>query len=134
MICLVDSSSWIEYFRGNSRYAFINSLIMTNNICTNEIILSELVPSIIHQKEKKLAELLNCLKKFPLLIDWQEICNIQLLNLKHGNNNIGIADLIIAQNCMQNGLALITEDKHFRTMAGYIPLEIYKEKNPGKQK
>ena len=126
MNSLVDSSVWIEYFNGNQKYSFINDLIDTNAICTNDIILTELLPSIIHKKEYKLAELLNCIRKHALIIDWQEIRNMQLLNLKHGNNNIGISDLIISQNCMQNKLTIITNDKHFEAMSKYIPLEIYR--------
>ncbi|MDR0302738.1 MAG: PIN domain-containing protein, partial [Treponema sp.] len=104
---LVDSSVWIEYFKGNQNYSFITGLIDTNAICTNDIILTELLPSIIHKKERKLAELLNYIKTYALIIDWQEIRDIQLLNLRHGNNNIGISDIIIAQNCMQNRLKII---------------------------
>ena len=126
MNSLVDSSAWIEYFRGNPNFSFIDDLINTNTICTNDIILTELLPSIIHKKEHKLSELLNYVKKFELIIDWQEIRNIQLLNLKYGNNNIGISDIIIAQNCMQNGLKIVVNDKHFEIMAKYIPLEMYK--------
>jgi len=122
---LVDSSVWIEYFKGNKKYSFITELISNNAICTNDIILTELLPSIIHKKEHKLAELLICIKKYALIIDWHEIRNIQLLNLRHGNNSIGISDIIIAQNCMQNELKVIAHDKHFEAMAKYIPLEIH---------
>ena len=119
---LVDSSAWIEYFRGNQKYLFINDLIGVNAICTNEIILAELLPFIIHKKEYALAELLQSVRKYALNIDWEEIRSIQLLNLKHGNNNIGISDIIIAQNCVQNELKIIAHDKHFAAMAKYIPL------------
>ena len=122
---LVDTSVWIEYFKGNQKYSFITDLISTNAICINEIILTELLPSIIHREERELAELINSIKKYVLIIDWQEIRDIQLLNLRHGNNNIGISDIIIAQNCLQNGLKMIVHDKHFETMAKYIPLEIH---------
>ena len=122
---LVDSSAWIEYFKGNPKYSFITDLINTNAICTNDIILAELLPSIIHKKEHRLAELLNCIKNYVLTIDWQEIRNIQLSNLKHGNNNIGISDIIIAQNCIQNELKIIAHDKHFALMRKLIPLKIY---------
>jgi len=122
---LVDSSAWIEYFKGNQKYSFLDDLIVTNAICTNDIILTELLPSIIHKKEYKLAELLNDVKKYTLIIDWEEIRNMQLLNIKHGNNNIGISDLLIVQNCIQNKLKIIVQDKHFAAMAKYIPLEVY---------
>ena len=125
MNSLVDSSAWIEYFRGNQKYFFINDLIANNALCTNDIILTEMLPSIIHRKEHRLAELLNYVKKYTLMIDWPEIRNIQLLNLSHGNNNIGISDIIIAQNCMQNELRIIVHDKHFEAMTHYLPLKIY---------
>jgi predicted nucleic acid-binding protein len=123
---IIDSSAWIEYFKGNSAYSFITDLIYNNAICTNDIILSELAPSIVHRNEKKLADLLNSLRKKILIIDWQEIINMQILNLKHGNNNIGIPDLLIAQNCIQNDLKIITRDRHFGLLSNYIPIKIYK--------
>jgi len=125
---LIDSSAWIEYFRGSPKYSFINELININAICTNDVILSELLPSVIHKREHKLAELLACVKKYELAIDWQEIRDIQLLNLKHGNSNIGISDIVIAQNCMQNDFTIVTNDKHFERMAGYTPLKIYSKR------
>jgi predicted nucleic acid-binding protein len=125
MNSLIDSSAWIEYFRGNQKYSFIKNLISINAICTNDIILTELLPQIIHKKEHNLAELLNSVRKHELIIDWHEIRDIQLLNLKHGNNNIGISDIIIMQNCMQNELKIVAHDKHFEAMAKYLPLNIY---------
>ena len=122
---IIDSSAWIEYFKGNQKYYFMKNLIYNNAIYTNDIILTELLPSILQKKENELAVLLNSITKFELSIKWQEIRDMQLLNLRHGNNNIGISDLIIVQNCLQNNLKLITNDKHFITMAKYIPLEIY---------
>jgi len=119
---LVDSSAWIEYFRGNQNYSFINDLININAICTNDIILAELLPFIIYKKEHQLADLLNSVQKYGLSIDWQELRDMQLLNIKHGNNNIGISDIIIVQNCIQNGLKIIAHDKHFKTMKKYMPL------------
>jgi predicted nucleic acid-binding protein len=122
---IIDSSAWIEFFKGNEEYSFIKELIYTNSLCTNDIILTELLPSIIHRGENKLADLLNSLRKKVLIIDWQEIQNIQLLNLRHGNNHAGISDIIIAQNCMQHNLKILAKDTHFTAMAQYIPLEIY---------
>ena len=89
------------------------------------MILTELLPSIIHKKEHTLAKLLESVTNYKLSIDWREIRNIQLLNLKHGNNNIGISDIIIAQNCIQHDLKIIVRDKHFMSMAKYLKLKIY---------
>ena len=122
---LVDSSVWIEYFKGNNDFLFIDELINNNAVCTNDVILTELLPAILHKKEFELADLLNQIRKYDISIDWAEIQSFQLKGIKKGNNNIGIVDLIIAQNCMQNKIKLLTCDKHFKTMSKYIPLEIY---------
>jgi predicted nucleic acid-binding protein len=124
---LIETSAWIEYFRGNEKYSFIDLLLDQNRVCTNDVILSELLPSITHKKELGLAELLTTLYTFPLTIDWNEIRAFQLMNFKNGNNNIGISDIIIAQNSIQNNLEILTEDKHFRLMSSYLPLTFFDE-------
>jgi hypothetical protein len=58
---IIDSSAWIEYFRGNEAYSFIRELIYNNALCTNDIILTELLPSIIHKKENQQPK--NLLRK-----------------------------------------------------------------------
>jgi predicted nucleic acid-binding protein len=126
---LIDSSAWIEYFRGNKEYLFITELIKNNSICTNDIILTELLPSMIQKKEKKLVELMNSIIKYDIEIIWNELQNLQLMNLQHGNNNVPITDLIIAQNCLQNDLSIVARDKHFKLMSKYIPIKIYEKKN-----
>ncbi|AEF81555.1 PIN domain-containing protein [Leadbettera azotonutricia] len=123
---LVDSSAWIEYFKTYEDYAFIDDLIDNNSICTNDLILTELLPSMIHRKENHLIALLNSVVKYEVEINWKELQNIQVMNYKHGYNDIGITDLIIAQNCLQNNLSLVARDKHFNEMAEYLPLKMYK--------
>jgi len=114
---LVDSSIWIEYFRGN-RYALpLNDLIDSNNVCLNDLILAELIPSIRRKKEDGLKNLLLTVTKIPIAIKWDHIISMQTLNLRNGINNVGIADLIIVQNAVENNLELYALDKHFALMS-----------------
>lgn len=114
-LVLADSSVWIDYFRGSGNIdaGRFNDLIDSNRICVNDLILSELLPSIIHKKETVLAGLLRTVKTIPVKIVWEEIINYQTLNLANGLNNIGIPDIIILQNVLQNDLTLFSTDKHF---------------------
>ena len=48
--------------------------------------------------------------------DWEEIRDYQVSCLKSGSNGIGIADLLIAQNSIQNNVPVYSIDKHFRFM------------------
>lgn len=122
---LVDSSVWIEYFRGNTIASPLNELIDSNNLCTNDLILAELLPSIYHKNEAELAELLLTITKMPLNIQWNHIVRMQTINLQNGINRVGIADLIIAQNAMDEDLELFALDKHFCLMSKLHGLRIF---------
>ncbi len=113
MSVLVDSSIWIDYFKGGDKSSKLDDLINDNSIVTNDLILAELIPFLKFKKQLKVVELLKEIKCLPLLIDWEEITNIQLKCLKNGSNGIGIPDLIIAQNAKDNNCKIYTLDKHF---------------------
>jgi len=72
-VVLVDSSVWIAYFKGTIPAQFLHTLIDTNTICINDLILAELVPSIIHHEEFELKDLLLTITNIPLKADWNEI-------------------------------------------------------------
>jgi len=122
---LVDSSVWISYFKSRNDFSFIGDLIDDYRICTNDVILTELLPSIAHKKEFVLANLLRGLCKYDMNINWKELQLYQLLNIRNGNNKVPITDILIAQNCIQNNLILLTQDKHLLLMKNYLPLQIY---------
>jgi len=122
---MVDTSAWIDYFKGRDQAKQIDALIDTNQICTNELVLTELVPALVHRGETDLVDLLFTVARVPVTVDWAEIRTYQGMNLKNGFNHIGIPDLILAQNCLQNGLALLTQDRHFNSLARLLPLAIH---------
>jgi predicted nucleic acid-binding protein len=121
---IIDTSAWIEYFRGNKKYMFIDTLLDQNRVYINDVILSELLPSILQKKETELAELLQDIFCLTLNIDWNEIRTYQLMNLKKGNNKTGLLDIVIVQNCIQNSASIVAEDKHFGLMSGYLPINL----------
>jgi predicted nucleic acid-binding protein len=101
MEVLVDTSVWIDYFRGGANSQDLDLLIDENLLVTNDLILSELIPYLKIKKQTKVIALLNEIKKLPLDIQWNEIIEYQVKCLKSGANGIGIPDLIIAQNAKQ---------------------------------
>ncbi|WP_025183391.1 PIN domain-containing protein [Leptospira kirschneri] len=124
---LLDSSVWIEYFRNvDSPISLkVDELIDAENIYTNNLILSELVPSLKLRKQSKIIISLEAIERFPLEIDWEQIIEYQISNLKNGINKVGVPDLIIAQNVVQNKAMLFTLDKHFKLMSKNIKLKVY---------
>jgi predicted nucleic acid-binding protein len=94
-------------------------------VATNELILTELLPFLRLRNEKGIFSILSILPRIELEIFWEGIREIQKLNLKRGVNNVGIPDLIIAQQCVDKNLELWTFDKHFKLMSEYLELKIY---------
>ena len=123
---LVDTSVWIDFFKGQERALHVNNLIDLNIICVNSLILAELIPSINQKKEYDLKEVLESVYRVPIEIDWSSIILMQTLNLKNGINNVGIADLIIVQNAIQNDLEVFAFDKHFGLMKELLGFKTYK--------
>jgi len=113
MQVLVDSSIWIDYFRTGRSSSHMDMLIDENLIVTNDLILAELIPFLKIKKQHRLIELLEEISRNPLTINWQEIIHFQTQCLASGANGMGIPDLIIAQNALQNDCAIYSLDKHF---------------------
>jgi predicted nucleic acid-binding protein len=122
---LVDSSVWIGYFRGIEEAKHLNQLLETNTVFINDLILAEIIPSLLLRKENELVDLLGSIERLKIDIDWIGLTQYQVLNLKNGLNRVGIPDLIIAQNAIQNGIQLFSFDKHFELMKKGIGLKTY---------
>lgn len=123
MLILVDTSVWIDYFRGVGTE--LDDLIDNNLLATNEVVLSELLPALWLRQEHELAELLQQVRCLPMQIDWAGIRQMQLICLQSGANGIGIPDLLIAQNAHQNNCKTYSSDKHFRLMGKVLALPTY---------
>lgn len=68
MEVLVDTSVWIDYFRGGNNSSELDSLIDENLLVTNEIILAELIPYLKLKKQVKVLKLLHEINRVPLQI------------------------------------------------------------------
>jgi predicted nucleic acid-binding protein len=124
MTVLVDSSVWIDYFRSGKSSHRLDNLIDDNLVVTNDLILTELVPFLELRNQRKIITLLYAIKKFELAIDWSQLINWQCLCLKQGLNGLGIPDLIIAQNAVQQRCVLYSLDIHFKLIEPIAKFEL----------
>ncbi|MCF7855586.1 MAG: PIN domain-containing protein [Candidatus Pacebacteria bacterium] len=125
MSVLVDSSIWIEYFRGSRGHDELDLLIEEDLVVVNDLILAELIPALHLRRQRKLIGLMREIARPPLDTDWDDIVQMQILCLRHGINKVGIPDLMIAQHAIQNGLELYSQDKHFALLARHVPLVLH---------
>ena len=124
MSVLVDSSVWIDYFRAGRHAEHLEALIEENQIATNELILAELVPALQIKRQNGLITLLREIERAPLEPDWDDIIRLQVLCLRHGINAMGIPDLLIVQNALQNDLRLMARDRHFVLLSRHVGLKL----------
>ena len=117
---IVDTSVWIEYFKNNSYRDVLFSLIDSGTLAINELILTELVPSIRLKHEEALEVLLQSVPMLRIHVDWNELANIQTALLQNGINKVGLPDLIILQNALQNNATVCSIDKHMRLAAPFV--------------
>jgi predicted nucleic acid-binding protein len=122
---LIDTSVWIEYFRNADNVLVLDELINQDRICINEIILAELIPFLEERKEKTLIDILQSIDLIPLQINWNEIIEYQIKNLKNNIRKIGIPDLLIIQNVIKNDIELLTLDRHFILMKAIHKFNLY---------
>ncbi|NOZ10354.1 MAG: PIN domain-containing protein [Gammaproteobacteria bacterium] len=122
---LVDTSVWIDYFKGGDDSTGLGALIDENLVVTNDIILAELVPYLKVKKQVVVIKLLQEINRLPMQIDWDEIVAFQIRCLKAGANGVGIPDLIIAQNAKANNCKIYSLDKHFRLLKQVIKVKLY---------
>jgi len=125
MSVLVDTSIWIDYFRGRNDSTQMDFLIDENFLVTNDLILTELIPFLKVRNETKIINLLYNINRLELSINWNEIIDYQFKCLKNGLNGVGIPDLIIVQNAKQNNSEIYTIDNHFLLMRNVLSLQIY---------
>jgi len=68
MSVLVDTSIWIDYFRGGNDSAQMDFLIDENLLVTNDLILTELIPFLKVRNETKIIDLLQNINKLEISI------------------------------------------------------------------
>jgi predicted nucleic acid-binding protein len=73
--------------------------------------------------QAKLVERMRQLETLPMIVDWEELREFQYRCLKDGQQGIGLPDLIIAQNALQNRVAVYSLDLHFKFMSRTLKLK-----------
>lgn len=124
---IIDSCVWIDFFVKKSHFESLSALIIEDLVCTNRIILSELMPSAKKNKEIEFVECLSGLDLVPLNIDWEEIADIQYNCLKSGINKLGLLDIAIAQNAKQNNMGIYSTDRHMELLSRKMGIKLKTE-------
>ena len=124
MSILIDTSVWIEYFRGGNNFEKLDFLIDENLVVINDLILAELIPFLKIRNQRKIIKLLNHINKLEIHIEWDQLIEFQYKCLKNGLNGVGIPDLIIIQNAKQNHCEIYSLDNHFKLIKDIVKIKL----------
>lgn len=122
---LVDTSVWIEFFRGNSLIGNnLEMLIIKDSVEICGVVLFELLQGIKSDSEKfKINDILSNLPYVEVnKIIWQKSAEIAF-NIKKKGFTVPFSDILIAVLAIENNLSVFTLDKHFELIS---ELELYK--------
>ena len=126
---LVDSSVWIDYFRGtaNPQTAMLDSLLDRELLYIGDLILTEVLQGFAGEREFNQArELLTSLIIVEMGgqgIAIQAAKNFRALR-RLGATVRKTIDTIIATRCIENGYELLHNDKDFQPFATHLGLRV----------
>lgn len=123
---LIDSSVWIEYFR-TGKPDKLDRIIEEDLACINQLILTELAPALSFKNETELLEGLQAIRMIPMNIDWEIVRDYQFMNLQNGINKVGIPNLIILQQVIDQKISLFSFDKHFKLIQNHLTFDLITE-------
>ncbi len=125
---LVDTSVWIEFFRKKEPYyRVVSDWIDEDRICCIGLILAELLQGV--KTEKELGVVKDFLYVFEFLKEskelWEKAGELSF-NLNKKGRMAGLSDCYIAAASKENGVGIITLDKHFGFIKESMDIKLIK--------
>lgn len=124
---LIDTSIWIEFFRGREAVVqdFLLPLIDRDKIHYDGIILGELLVGAFSQREYNfIKENFEGFKHLETDKGTFEEAGRIGCKLRRKGISVPITDLIIAAHSLKKNLVLATTDPHFQLMKKFFPLKL----------
>ncbi|MBM3727755.1 MAG: PIN domain nuclease [Acidobacteria bacterium] len=126
---LVDSSVWVDYFRGSitAQTDKLDRLLGREPLATGDLILAEVLQGFDSERDFKAAKrLLTTL--LIVEIGGRDIAipaarNYRLLR-GHGITVRKTIDTMIATRCIESGLSVLHSDRNFDPFAAYLGLRV----------
>jgi predicted nucleic acid-binding protein len=125
---LVDTSVWVEYFRGKKIAVKkrLEKLLDENRAVVTGIVLAELLTGVSTEKDQHFLE--ECFLGLPYLEASREIFSAagkMGATLRRKGITMPLTDLVIAALARTNALTVLTMDNHFNVLAR--PLNVQME-------
>ena len=126
---LVDTSVWIDYFRGaiTRQTELLDALLDREPLAVGDLILTEVLQGFVNERDfRQAAQLLTTLVAVEL--GGKEIA-IQAAKNFRALRNLGVTvrktiDTVIATRCIESGYDLLHNDRDFDPFTKYLGLRV----------
>lgn len=122
----MDTSAWIEFFRGKEPYrGAVEQLIDEDRVCCAGLVLGELLQG--SKSTRELGTLNHFLHVFEFLEDspaiWERAGELAYA-LRRKGRTVGLSDCYLAAAAVARDASILTLDRHFRVLKKEIPLRL----------
>ena len=125
---LVDSSVWINYFRGETTIstALLDGFLDSQELAIGDLIFTEVLQGCKHDKE--FNEVRRLLGRLELVVLGGEDVMIEAARNYRKLRGVGITprgtiDVVIATRCIVSGYRLLHDDRDFDAFAAHLGLQ-----------
>lgn len=126
---LVDTSVWIDYFRGTEtgQVSLLDELLESDRILIGDLIITELMQGFRYKRE------LNAISEVVKLLEYRDLVGREIAeksaeNYRHlrGKDTTvrKTIDVIIGTFCIENGIYLLHDDRDFAPLEKYLGLKV----------
>jgi predicted nucleic acid-binding protein len=129
----VDSSVWIDYFRGasTSQAELLDSLLGSEPLLIGDLVLAEVLQGFQNDRDfRRAKQLLTSFQAISVVdaeIAIQAARNFRILR-SHGVTVRKTIDTLIATRCIKNGLILLHSDKDFDPFEDHLGLRVARKR------
>ncbi len=127
---LVDSSVWIDYFRGEStpKTNRLDSLLATNLLAIGDLMLAEVLQGFTNESEFNRARIFLSSRLYQVQIGGADIA-IQAARNFRVLRGLGITvrktiDTLVATYCIENDITLLHNDRDFDAFSKHLSLKV----------
>ncbi len=124
---LVDTSVWIDYFKGQNGYIvnLMDAIFTKNSIYVPKVVIAELMQGCKSEKEISVVE--EFLDAFYIIDNsqntWIKAGKLSFLMKKQGKT-VNLIDCYISVIARENDCAVFTLDKHFDDIKNFIKIKL----------
>lgn len=124
---LIDTSAWIEFFRGHNSPLIdkIESILDNANVFVPKAVIAELIQGAKSEKEIKVIEefltVFNIIDSMP--DTWIKAGRLSF-NLKKKGLTINLMDCYLTVLAQEYGCSILTLDKHFNDIKRFVSIDL----------